>query len=148
MKNVKEFHVHFEKQYALPASFLPFSFEKLEKFIISFPWKRILNSFYQEFYDFIKKHSTITNLSISNIGRSSSVDWRRLAESLPFLAEITLSEPISSDEAIEILNCLQMINKFHFKLKGKYDDFRIKLDKMWEGTYKETDKSVVLKRII
>lgn len=149
MKNVREFGIRFDKMYEFPLCFLPFSFEKLEKFMISFPSERNIGVFNREFYNFINKHSTITNLSIFNIERCSSfVDWPRLAESLPFLAEITLvSKPISSDEAIEILSYFQMLNKFQFKLKGKYDDFRIQLDEIWEGTYKEADKSVVLKRI-
>lgn len=132
----------------MPVCFLPFSFEKLEKFIISFPEAQYYNSFVEEFFNFICKHLTIKNLSITNISHSDIVDWSRLAESLPSLVEITLSTCwFSTDEAIDLLTKFQMLKEFHFKLSDAYDIFRRRLERNWEGTYKADGKSVVLKKI-
>lgn len=148
MKNVKLFSIRFCKLDEFPICFLPFSFENLEKFIISFPRAKFHSSFIDEFFNFINKHSTIKKLSITNICRSDVVDWSRLAESLPLLVEITLSTCwFSTDEAIELLYKFEMLKKFQFKLSDEYDILRRSLDRNWEGTYKAVEKSVVLRKI-
>lgn len=133
----------------MPVYFLPFSFKRLEKFSIYFPKPEFHSSFNGQFFNFINKHSMITHLSISEIDSPELVDWSRLADSLPLLVEITLSNCwFKTYEAIDLLVKFRMLKKFHFKLNDEYDSFLKRLGYKWEGRYKSVEKIVELKRRI
>lgn len=46
----------------------------------------------------------------------------------------------------EFMAKFELLERFRFKLNGDYDQFRKKLQKKWEGIYKEDKKSVKLTR--
>lgn len=148
MKSVKEFRISIESQYNLPdfMPYLPFLFTNLESFRISFPPTPHLNaSFTDQFFNFIDKHRSITNLTIPYIVSFGVLDWSKLAKSLPLLLAIEMTECyISADEAFEVMTEFRMLKKFIFRLRGDYDNFRKCLDKKWDGTYERDRKFVTL----
>lgn len=160
MKSVKTFDANLHIDYTnifdfkhantfeLPTRILPFSFEKLEKFRVSFCEGAFVKiSIINQFYDFIDNHPSITDLTI----RSGIVrfDWLKLAKSLPLLVKIKiLGYKFSDDEAIELMAKFSMLKEFVFELQGDYYSFRTLLGKQWQVTYDTKKNRVHLKRKI
>lgn len=81
MKNVKTFGIVLD----LPIPCLPFKFDQLRKFSLFFPKGEFLSAFSEEFFDFIGRHPTITELSIMNTEPLDIIDWSKLSQYLPLL---------------------------------------------------------------
>lgn len=137
MKSVKELEISYPVLKAMPARYLPFSCQCLEKFNIRFPLGFLAssyNSFIEQFFNFIERHSTITHLRIMGFGRSSVANWSRVVKSLPLLNTIIIEDDwVSTEEA------MKFIDKFQNKVSA---------ENKWEGTYDSVFWSIKFKRRI
>lgn len=150
MKSVKSFAINFESLKELPNHFLPFSFEQLTRFDVTYPIPNFRSSFQEEFFNFIEVHPTITHLGLHNC-LYLGVDWPRLAISLPLLVDMNLPDSsFLSDEAIEFISKFPTVKTFQFQLgdsRSKLEYFYQRLD-TWEVTYDSIENWVKLNRRI
>lgn len=82
-------------------------------------------SFKESFFDFIEKHPKISHLKFTNPKTTFTMDWSRLACSLPLLVKIEILKhlPVSGDEIIKANERFSVLKMFQFKLSDDYDTF-------------------------
>lgn len=148
MRNVKIFRIGFKKLKEMPVNVLPFTFDQLEQFDISFPKVKFYSSFVEQFLNFIEKHPTIKDLAMWKLTNFELVNWSKLAQSLPFLVRISIFDHrFSTDKAIEFIEKFQTVKEFEFNFNDDYGSFRKRLNGKWEGKYEVEEELVVLRRI-
>lgn len=130
---------------------IPFSFEKLEEFIIQTCFQ-----YSDEFYKFIEKHQTITKLNLRSCGWPqfilTDLNRSKLVAALPILNEINLTcHTLKYDETMAFVKEFEHLRKFSFKLqlwdvKNTYKKLAHRLKKEWQTTVCSHGSYVTMKR--
>lgn len=130
---------------------IPFSFERLEEFIIQTCFQ-----YSDEFFNFIGKHQTITKLNLRSCGWPQFVltdlNRTRLVAASPILNEINLPcHTLKFDEVVAFTTEFKHLRKFSFKLhlwdvKNTYKKLVNRLKNEWQTTVCSHGSYVTMKR--
>lgn len=131
-KTVKRFEVIF---YSWHFSGLPYSFDKLEEFILKFASGGSLRYHHEKFYDFILEHPSIIKLEIG-VG-NQEVNLSKLMNMLPLVREFYVRSEFSIHDVIRFMNEKKTLKdiKIYLRNGNNYDisDILVHLNDRWHG---------------
>lgn len=126
LKNVQTFEIYIDGNIIMD---IPFLFDQLTTLVLHFS-----SVLYPVFFNFINKHSTIKNLTLS-VDSLSTTDLSELAESLPSLVSIILKDcNVAANESIKFISNFKNLNQFSFFLNDMtaFGDFQDQLNNEWK----------------
>lgn len=132
---------------------IPFSFDKLEELIIQTCFQ-----YSDEFYNFIRKHKSITKLNLRSCGwpqfTLTDLNRMKLLGALPLLNKIDLPcHILKVDEAIAYVNEFKELKRFSFKLhvwdnKNAFKNLVNRFKNEWQTNLCSHGSFVTMKRIV